>query len=1135
MKKIISIVTIIALLFAVGLVAKSLDGQPLAKASAMSATRQVTRSLSNISNWAYWVYYNGKTGLNPSDNSGGYYPRGTAAAIFQDGFIWGGKFDTDGDNVGDHIRVGGQTYNIGTVPGRVITGGDFDDGNYVLADISDPTTRVYRIRPDYENLTHAMLIQDAAEQNLVSSSAVTEAMTQDIMDQYALDWEEWPVDWGAPFYDLDDDGVYEPDDGETPGIAQADQVVWYVVNDYNYGATTGVYGSPPIGIELQTTLWAYNQPSARLGQIIFRSNKLINKSDSYLTDTYVSMWADPDLGDAGNDYAGCDTTLDLGYCYNGVPSDGAYDEFGLAPPAFGYDFFQGPMVPSAGDTAIFGLKYVPDHRNLEMTSYGWFASSSAITDPTLGEYEGTLQFYNLIKGYKPTDDAIPIPWTLGNVAGAAETKFPLSGDPTDPTDPEIDGNSSYFTPGDRRMCVSSGPFDFAPGDEQEIVVAICGGLGANNIGSVVDLKLTDAVAQALFTDLFREVPKPPVSPNVVARPLETSVMLEWGSDTARVAAIEGTVISGYEFEGYNVYQLPHATAGKDQAERIATFDKVNLIKTLYGTRNLNDYEGKAVDVPIVYGNDTGIEYYIEIDWDHINDKPLHEGSTYYFAVTAYNQNQDEGRLSESAMESVVIPLGVTMQEAYPGTEYEMLPSEGALTTVHTGPSAGMVDIVVVDPVEVTGHDYTLDFVYNTGGDICWRLTDDDLDEVVLTEQAQLGTLEDKEPSVIVDGLGIRVAGPPAGIDPNRFGDFYRINYGPDYIDYDYSYLAGWNFHGGRWISGYDWGAQALFSGLDNGFNFFGSTITNGADFYDVKVEFAGLGLGVAWPDSAALAVDSSLALSRELADASMALTPARWSKAVVQRRDQGYAIKDTLADVPFAAFNTETDPPTRLKICIVEDDNNGSGNYIWDMGWDGFGYSTAGGREYIFILDDPYYETDGVTIDYSDYMATGTLDGTYHNVLYAIWPDARPGWLYLEEEFDIEIYASNVNVPGLDEFTFTAPGLLDVDFDVDKINVFPNPYYAYNELATTAYDQYVTFTHLPKTATIKIFNLAGVLVKTLEHDNASSQFEKWDLTNASGIPVASGMYLAHVDVPDEGVSKILKVMIVQKKQILEYY
>ena len=391
MKKIITYVTIVALLFSVGLIAEPLDSQPLQKTAA-TTVGQVTRSMSNISNWGYWVYYNGKSAQKPNGASGGIYPRGTAGSIYQDGFIWGGKVDTTGNGVGDDIRVGGQTYNIGTIPGWVITGGDYDDA--VIADVSDPKVRVYRIRPDYEGLTHAMLIQGAAELNETTASSVTTAMTQDIMDQYALDWEEWPVEHGAPYYDLDDDGVYTAGEDE-PGIAQADQVVWYVVNDYSRTATTSLYGSLPIGIELQTTLWAYNQPGVRLGQIIFKSNKIINKSLTTITDMYVSQWADPDLGSASNDYAGCDTVLSMGYAYNGEPTDGDYDAFDLAPPAFGYDFFQGPMIESAGDTAIFELNYVYGYKNLPMTSFGWFAAGSAIEDPELGDYVGTLEFYNL--------------------------------------------------------------------------------------------------------------------------------------------------------------------------------------------------------------------------------------------------------------------------------------------------------------------------------------------------------------------------------------------------------------------------------------------------------------------------------------------------------------------------------------------------------------------------------------------------------------------------------------------------------------------------------------------------------------------------------------------------------------------
>ena len=58
---------------------------------------------------------------------------------------------------------------------------------------------------------------------------------------------------------------------ETPGVANADQVIWYVVSDADVGTTSSLYGCTPIGIEIQYTLWGYNQPGAALGQIVFKN------------------------------------------------------------------------------------------------------------------------------------------------------------------------------------------------------------------------------------------------------------------------------------------------------------------------------------------------------------------------------------------------------------------------------------------------------------------------------------------------------------------------------------------------------------------------------------------------------------------------------------------------------------------------------------------------------------------------------------------------------------------------------------------------------------------------------------------------------------------------------------------------
>jgi hypothetical protein len=106
--------------------------------------------------------------------------------------------------------------------------------------------------------------------------------------------------------------------------------------------------------------------------------------------------------------------------------------------------------------------------------------------------------------------------------------------------------------------------------------------------------------------------------------------------------------------------------------------------------------------------------------------------------------------------------------------------------------------------------------------------------------------------------------------------------------------------------------------------------------------------------------------------------------------------------------------------------------------------------------------------------------------------------------------------------------------DVEKINVFPNPYYGVNSQELNKYNRFVTFNHLPANATIRIFNLAGVMVRTLVK-SGGDQFQRWDLQNENALPVASGLYIAYIDMPDLGKTKILKFAIIQEQQILDRF
>ena len=127
---------------------------------------------------------------------------------------------------------------------------------------------------------------------------------------------------------------------------------------------------------------------------------------------------------------------------------------------------------------------------------------------------------------------------------------------------------------------------------------------------------------------------------------------------------------------------------------------------------------------------------------------------------------------------------------------------------------------------------------------------------------------------------------------------------------------------------------------------------------------------------------------------------------------------------------------------------------------------------------------------------------------------------------------------GSDTYTFsTTASAYSGDLaktDVEDINVFPDPYYGFSSEEINKYNRFVTFNHLPTQANVRIFNLAGVLVKSLEKTD-QGQFMYRDLNNEYGLPVASGLYIVYIDMPELGTTKVLKVAIIQEDQVLDRF
>ncbi|MBK7259212.1 MAG: hypothetical protein IPI01_15690 [Ignavibacteriae bacterium] len=304
-------------------------------------------------------------------------PKGSRSfMVFQDGIVWGGRHK--GRTV---AKVGGSQYTVTLQAGPLLTNGTAGT-DPVPANAADPKHRLYRVRSDVRPdvpfaAVEAML--NAEEMPLIGRY---ESVSAELLyDGYITDWNEWPAAAGAPFKDVNGNGAYDPT-VDVPGQPDADQTLWFVANDMNDSLTQSFAGCPPIGIEMQRTIWGYRCGGV-LGNTIFISTVLINKSGAPVDSMYITQWSDPDLGNAGDDHVGCDTTLDIGYAYNGRALDATY---GVNVPAAGFAFIQGPMVPGAPtDTALFRSSRRPGFRNLRMSSFVAFVDGfHQFTDPARG-------------------------------------------------------------------------------------------------------------------------------------------------------------------------------------------------------------------------------------------------------------------------------------------------------------------------------------------------------------------------------------------------------------------------------------------------------------------------------------------------------------------------------------------------------------------------------------------------------------------------------------------------------------------------------------------------------------------------------------------------------------------------------
>lgn len=608
-------------------------------------------------------------------------------------------------------------------------------------------------------------------------------------------------------------------------------------------------------------------------------------------------------------------------------------------------------------------------------------------------------------------------------------------------------------PSDRRLMLSSGPFTMAPGDSQEVVVGIVIAQGTSKTASVALMKCYDEDVQRAYDAAF-DLPSPPNPPQVTATPRDGEVVLRW--DTGSEAYAQ----SPYVWEGYNVYQGA-SIAGP--FTRIATFDRVNTVTTKL---DIECDPNSPVPLPKVkaFGTNSGVQYVIELDEDVIRGNPLHSGTTYYYAVTSYATTDSTlPHVLESPFNVIAVvpqtpPAGVDLSAAgATPVEYTQLPGAPG------SPTTDVVTVVPVEPENMVDAQWTVGFKPATDSTTVWYL--------VRTIGAQVDTVVNNWPNVspdenfpIVNGVQVKVLSYP-------LGELARVTY----VD-----TTGGNPQA---LVGDNVGLPFFDGGAGYAADLFGSSVPSHSAGPNVEIRFGAPGQKA-----------------------------YRYVRCDCSPRT--YLIQD-FVDVPWTVW--DLDSGQQLNAGWLENEPNGSADGIWNPET-----VDTDHRELIWPMTSLYTGT----IDSTYFGVPDSLYGDWKDALkqqidfrYVVWPDRVTPTAVIDDGDKI-LFTTSIPSNSFDQFSFTTTKRNEFNSglaasELSKVRAVPNPYFAHSTYELNRFNRVLKFTHLPAQCTVRIFNLAGDLVRTLNKNDATSQLT-WDLNTKNGLPVGSGVYIFHVDAPGAG-------------------
>ncbi len=488
----------------------------------------------------------------------------------------------------------------------------------------------------------------------------------------------------APFWDVNSDGLYRPEDGDYPkydifntasqgggcsNFLFGDQTLFWVFNDKGniHSETSG----QPIGVEIRAQAFAF-ATNDEINDMTFYQYQIINRSNLTISETYFGSWNDPDLGVYSDDLVGCDVVNGLGFCYNGTDNDGtgSGNSYGDKPPCSAVDFFKGPKADP------YFLNGVETDRPANQTISGFGYGDGIIGNETLGmEYfmvfkndwstqgnpSQATHFYNYLQS--KWKDGTPLTYGGSGMGGTTPTKFAFPW-----TSDDANGNVNWEANenADWRFIHSAGPFTLKPGAVNYVTTG-CVWAQAQSGGakaSVELVRLADIKAQALFNNCFA-VLEGPRAPDLSIQELNKELILyitnpntiTFNNKNEKYEELDPLIpaLPGfdrtYNFEGYLIYQVRDASVTASEAD-LTDVTKARLTAQCDVKNEHSQLINYTFDAalnsslpvlknPTINGYNKGIKHSFKVTEDKFAtgaDKRLVNHKTYYFLAVAYGAN-----------------------------------------------------------------------------------------------------------------------------------------------------------------------------------------------------------------------------------------------------------------------------------------------------------------------------------------------------------------------------------------------------------------------------------------------------------------------------------------------------------------